>query len=88
MIIQIRHKNDTSDDLGTFMGKVKSLDANSMLNDFDTSRRQKIEVESKQFKILLSLISGKIYERFKTILDAFRYFDSSHNLSLSLNEFA
>jgi len=47
MINQIRHKNDTSDDLGTFMGKVKSLDANSMLNDFDTSRRQKIEVESK-----------------------------------------
>lgn len=37
---------------------------------------------------MLSLISGKIYERFKTILDAFRYFDSDHELSLTLNEFA
>ena len=36
----------------------------------------------------MSIISGKINERFKNILDAFRYFDTDHELSLTLNEFS
>ena len=47
-----------------------------------------VQIKVKQFKKVLALISFKIYERFKTLLDAFRYFDSDHMLSLTLNEFA
>ena len=36
----------------------------------------------------MALVSGKIYERFKDIVHAFRYFDTDHQLSLTLNEFA
>lgn len=37
---------------------------------------------------MLALVSSKIYERFKDLLTAFRYFDTDHTMSLSLNEFA
>ena len=44
--------------------------------------------EGIKFKRILSLVSFKIYERFKDMLAAFRYFDTDHQLSLTLNEFA
>ena len=44
--------------------------------------------EGFQFKRIFELVSQKIYERFKGPLAAFRFFDTSHNLDLSLNEFA
>lgn len=37
---------------------------------------------------LLQLTSAKIYERFKTVQKAFRYFDTDHSQALSVNEFA
>ena len=43
MITQIRHKNDTSDDLGTFMGKVKNVDLSSRLTDYNMEDRKKLE---------------------------------------------
>ena len=36
----------------------------------------------------MSIISGKIYERFKSCQQAFRYLDTDHSQSLSVNEFA
>jgi len=47
-----------------------------------------MEVEKRHFRKILALISIKIYERFKDIKTAFRYFDNDHQLSLTLNEFA
>ena len=37
---------------------------------------------------LLGLVSNKIYERFENLRIAFRYFDTDHNLAISLTEFA
>lgn len=37
---------------------------------------------------MLSLVSLKIYERFRTLQAAFRYLDTDHTQSISLNEFA
>ena len=37
---------------------------------------------------LLSLISGKIHERFRNLREAFRYIDTDHSQSISINEFA
>ena len=47
-----------------------------------------MEQKKKNFTKILALISLKINERFKNILSAFRYFDSDHQLTLTLNEFA
>ena len=37
---------------------------------------------------LLTLISNKLNERFRSFHDAFRFFDTDHSSSISLNEFA
>ena len=37
---------------------------------------------------LLNLISSKLSERFKDLHTAFRFFDTDHTASISLNEFA
>ena len=37
---------------------------------------------------LLKLVSYKMYERFGTLREAFRYIDTDHSQSISINEFA
>ena len=37
---------------------------------------------------LLSLVSFKIYQRFRNLREAFRYIDTDHSQSISINEFA
>lgn len=38
--------------------------------------------------VLLALVSEKLYERFKNLRSAFRYLDTNHSQSISLNEFS
>lgn len=49
---------------------------------------EQIKAEALKFKKVLALVSFKIYERFKTIKNAFRFFDNDHTQTLTLNEFA
>jgi len=44
--------------------------------------------EEKRLIKLLSLVSFKINERFKNLREAFRYIDTDHSQSISINEFA
>lgn len=83
----IKHKNESSTDLYLYMGK-PAKDADSAKWSLGEKDLVKIEQERAQFKRIMSLITVKIHERFKNLLAAFRYFDSDHQLSLTLNEFA
>jgi len=47
-----------------------------------------MEKEKEYFQKLLGIIWTKIYERFKTINAAFRFFDSNYDQKVSFNEFA
>ena len=49
--------------------------------------QQKSEEEKRLLK-LLSLVSFKIYERFRNLREAFRYIDTDHSQSISINEFS
>ena len=44
--------------------------------------------EEKRLLKLLSLVSFKINERFRNLREAFRYIDTDHSQSISINEFA
>ena len=37
---------------------------------------------------MLAMVSDKIKERFESLRDCFRYLDTNHTMSISLNEFA
>jgi len=76
MINEIKHKNDSSEDLYLFMGKPPSC--STALNELTAEQLEEIKLKGRQFKKILALISFKIHERFKTLLAAFRYFDSDH----------
>ena len=49
--------------------------------------QQKSEEEKRLLK-LLSLVSFKINERFRNLREAFRYIDTDHSQSISINEFS
>ena len=76
MITEIKHKNDTSEDLQGFMGKTTIKEAN--LEHLSEEEMRQLSFEGQQLKKLLALISFKINERFKNMQTAFRYFDSDH----------
>lgn len=86
IISTIRHKNDSSEDLYLYMGRETHVDQSSA--SMTKEEKEHLEKEKSKLITLLALVSIKIYERFKNILAAFRYFDSDHMLSLTLNEFA
>lgn len=44
--------------------------------------------DEKHLLKLLSLVSSKINERFRNMREAFRYIDTDHSQSISINEFA
>lgn len=85
----IYHKNDSSEDLCVYMGKINNsnLDKETM-DKLSPEEIQNVETEKRSFTKVLALISLKIDERFLNILTAFRYFDTDHLLTLTLNEFA
>ena len=71
------------------MGKLVTGRLSDLTDDApDKAEAELIIHEGKRFKRILALVSQKIYERFKDLLSAFRYFDTDHTMSLSLNEFA
>lgn len=51
------------------------------------TREQKSDEEKQMIK-LLSLVSDKMNERFKNLKACFRYLDTNHSQSISINEFA
>lgn len=44
--------------------------------------------EEKRLMKLLALVSYKLHERFRNLREAFRYIDTDHSQSISINEFA
>ena len=44
--------------------------------------------EEKRIFKLLTLVSSKISERFRNLREAFRFIDTDHSSSISINEFA
>ena len=44
--------------------------------------------EEQRLIKLLALVSAKIHERFRNLREAFRYIDTDHSQSISINEFA
>lgn len=55
-----------------------------------TPRKNFIEKTPDEQRLikLLSLVSAKINERFRNLREAFRYIDTDHSQSISINEFA
>ena len=86
VISEIKHKNDSSEDLYLYMGR--ETHKSEITASLTPEEKEQLEKDKSRLITLLALISTKIYERFKNILAAFRYFDSDHMLSLTLNEFA
>ena len=70
------------------MGKQVSVNFKEMQKENPEVDIDEVLKEGRQFKRVLALVSSKIYERFNTLLAAFRFFDTDHSLSLNLNEFA
>ena len=56
------------------MVKISNLDKSN--EKFNTN--DQLKGEALKFKKVLALTSFKIYERFKTIKNAFRFFDTDH----------
>ena len=76
-VMDIKHKNDTSKDLYLYLGK--QIDkVGEYMKELPEDEKENLIHEGRRFKKVLGLISFKIYERFKTLLSAFRYFDSDH----------
>ena len=87
LMTDVKHKNDTSPDLYLYLG-LNTQKSEAYMKDLSQQEKDDLLLEGRRFKKVLALISFKIHERFKTLLSAFRYFDSDHELSLTLNEFA
>ena len=88
MISTIKHKNDTSADLYLYLGTKTQSHKDQFGHDDHHDNDENLIYEEKQLMKVLALISTKINERFKNLLTAFRYFDTDHLLTLTLNEFA
>lgn len=78
----LRAKND-SDEL-TF---IMTSNTRGSLKEQE-NRKEQQHVDEKHLMDLLQIISAKLYERFKNLRTAFRYLDTNHSQSISLNEFS
>ena len=70
------------------MGGQPSKDTQIDFEKLSNQEKDDVEKERKKFQKIIDLISVKINERFKNLLSCFRAFDTDHQLSLTLNEFA
>lgn len=80
---QIHFKNDSNEMTYVMTSNTKG----SLMGNHNANWQDKPEEEKKLLK-LLSLVSFKIYERFRNLREAFRYIDTDHSQSISINEFA
>lgn len=78
----IRKKND-SDELTYIMN---SNTRGSLVKTEEANRTR--STEEIELTKLLALVSEKLNERFKNLRSAFRFLDTNHSQSISLNEFA
>ena len=76
MIQDIKHKNDTSEDMYLYMGATAPKKIS--LEHLNDEEMNQLRFDTQQLKKLLALISFKINERFKNLKNAFRYFDNDH----------
>jgi hypothetical protein len=76
MIQDIKHKNDTSEDMYLYMGATATKKIS--LEHLNDEEMNQLKFDTQQLKKLLALISFKINERFKNLKNAFRYFDNDH----------
>ena len=87
---QIHYKN-SSDKLTQIITGDKDFASRAEKNkEFEKSWTTNIggfKEEKRIFK-LLSLVSSKISERFRNLREAFRFIDTDHSSSISINEFA
>ena len=81
---KIRSKNASNEMTYVMTSNTKSDLANK---DTMPAWQDKSDEEKRLIK-LLSLVSYKLYERFGTLREAFRYIDTDHSQSISINEFA
>lgn len=78
----LRSKNDSNEI--TF---VMTSNKRSSLVTEEKKKETKSEEEKHLMKVL-ALVSEKLSERFKNLRSAFRFLDTNHSQSISLNEFA
>lgn len=80
---KIHYKNDSPE-----LTYVMSSNTRSSLADKEVKNKFHGNKETMYLQDLLQLSSYKLYERFGTLREAFRYLDTDHSQALSLNEFA
>jgi Ca2+-binding EF-hand superfamily protein len=84
-VCSIRQKNDSNE--MTYIMSSNTVGSLAEKAKPETLWQNKPEAERRLLK-LLSLVSYKINERFKNLRSAFRYIDTDHSQSISINEFA
>ena len=81
---QIHFKNGSTE-----MTYIMSSNAKGSLAEADKNPKwHERNTDEKHLLKLLSLVSSKINERFRNMREAFRYIDTDHSQSISINEFA
>ena len=65
-----------------------NITGNLVEKDIHSVKWQNKSEDEKRLIKLLSLVSFKINERFRNLREAFRYIDTDHSQSISINEFA
>jgi len=81
------HTKNESGELYCVMNSKANVEELDRSKQPDKNETGKISTEARLYD-LLRLTSEKIYERFKTFQQAFRYMDTDHSQALSVNEFA
>ena len=81
---KILYKNRSKD-----MTYVMTSNTKGSLADADIGKKwQEKDQEEQRLMKLLALVSYKLHERFRNLREAFRYIDTDHSQSISINEFA
>jgi hypothetical protein len=84
---KIHSKND-SEALTYIMTANKSGSLIQNVEENKLMEKHQRNDEQKRLIKLLMLISNKLSERFRNLREAFRYIDTDHSSSISLNEFS
>ena len=83
---KLKHKNDSNEVTYCMNSGIKGT-----LNERGEVIKPKLEpktADEQYLQNLLKLVSSKMYERFPTLQKCFRYLDTDHSHSLTINEFA
>ena len=83
---KVRYKNDSNE--LTYVMNSGTQGTKNDLGEY-VHRKEIIRTEEElHMRKLLTLVSDKIRERFTTIKECFRFLDTNHSQSISINEFA